>query len=102
MILSIKHEDIDFEFEIERIEFEDNPLTDRNIHFEMTSILHFVMTSIQDMHHLEHIFKDHLAALDIPDDDKGLFGTFISAYADENIIVQIPMQCLTGLNIEIE
>ena len=94
MILSIKHEDIDFEFEIERIDFEDNPLTDMNIHFEMTSI--------QDMHHLEHIFKDHLAALDIPDDDKGLFGTFISAYADENIIVQIPMQCLTGLNIEIE
>lgn len=94
MILSIKHEDIDFEFEIERIDFEDNPLTDMNIYFEMTSI--------QDMHHLEHIFKDHLAALDIPDDDKGLFGTFIGAYADENIIVQIPMQCLKGLNITIE
>ena len=88
MDLSFNHKGIHFEFGIERIMIQKHALAD--------VMIDFVMTDIQDMHHLEVIFKEHVAGLDIADDEKK---TFIHA---DDLIVQMPMQCLKGLDLNIE
>ena len=89
MILNFEHKDIEFEFEIERIRIQRNPLAD-------LMMMEFVMENIQEMHHLAVIFKEHMATLDIAD------GKQVFTYSDDELIVQIPIECLQGLNLDIE
>jgi len=80
MILSFRKEnlDIDFEFQIERIDIEHPTIS-------------IIFESPQDMHHFDKILKE------INEDDKA-----ISCGYDVEYTIQAPIEYLQGLNISIE